>query len=294
VVFLTVNAAAPSAGSSQLGAGAPTDTVSLQKIERAFYFSGATDEADAHSRFTHLISPTATIAVQAEGVLCVLVLHIAAGRRPVPPQRYDYSTVLLRGIHWVTGRDVKPIALHHPGPAPIDPARWEQAFRCPVHFGATSCRIELSLEDLALPIPTADPAVAGLCERIATQIAEQHGGSVSLRVRRALTTHLPKGDPRREAMAATLCMSERTLQRRLTEEGTSFAELVDDVRRELAQRYFAGRIHVHRDDVRARLLGPEQLLPRMQALVRPLAGHDAGNRALIARRRPPPCSMPSC
>jgi len=194
----------------------------------------------AVARFTHLISPTATIAVQAEGVLCVLVLHIAAGRRPVPPQRYDfYSTVLLRGIHWVTGRDVKPIALHHPGPAPIDPARWEQAFRCPVHFGATSCRIEMSLEDLALPIPTADPAVADLCERIATQIAEQHGGSVSLRVRRALTAHLAKGDPRREAMAATLCMSERTLQRRLTEEGTSFAELVDDVRRELAQRYFA-------------------------------------------------------
>jgi AraC-like DNA-binding protein len=62
---------------------------------------------------------------------------------------------------------------------------------------------------------------------------------VSLRVRQVLLKHLAKGDPRRESMASLLCMSERTLQRRLTEEGTSFAGLVDEVRRELAQRYFA-------------------------------------------------------
>jgi len=57
-------------------------------------------------------------------------------------------------------------------------------------------------------------------------------------VRQVLMKHLSKGDPRRETMASILCMSERTLQRRLTEEGTSFAELVDEVRREMAQRYF--------------------------------------------------------
>jgi AraC-like DNA-binding protein len=193
----------------------------------------------AISRFTHLVSPTATIDVKLENQRCFLLLTIAPGRRPVPPQRYDfYSTVLLHGIHWVTGRPVKPLAFHHPCPAPADPRRWHDAFGCPVQFGAPDCEIEIPVEDLALPIPTADPTVADLCERIATQIAEQQGGSVSIRVRQALMKHLSKGDPRRETMAATLCMSERTLQRRLTEEGTSFAELVDEVRREMAQRYF--------------------------------------------------------
>ncbi len=90
-----------------------------------------------------------------------------------------------------------------------------------------------------MPIPTADSTVSDLCEKIASQIAEQQGGSVSTRVRQVLLKHLSKGDPRRETVASTLCMSERTLQRRLTEEGTSFAELVDEVRREAAQRYFA-------------------------------------------------------
>jgi len=193
----------------------------------------------ALSRFTHLVSPTATIDVRPEGERGLVALQIAAGRRAVPPQRYDfYTTVLLHGIRWLTGRTVRPLVLHHPGPAPVDPARWNEAFGCAVHFGAASCVLEFRAADLALPIPTADPTVADLCERIATQIAEQQGGSVSIRVRQALMKHLSKGDPRRETMASLLCMSERTLQRRLTEEGTSFAELVDGVRREMAQQYF--------------------------------------------------------
>jgi AraC-like DNA-binding protein len=193
----------------------------------------------AISRFTHLVSPTATIDLKQENGRSFLLLTIASGRRPVPSQRYDfYSTVLLHGIRWVTGREVRPIAFHHPCAEPIDAQRWRDAFGCPVSFGAPTCMIEIDTADLSLPIPTADQTVADLCERIATQIAEQQGGSVSIRVRQALMKHLSKGDPRRETMASMLCMSERTLQRRLTEEGTSFAELVDEVRREMAQRYF--------------------------------------------------------
>lgn len=191
------------------------------------------------SRFTHLVSPTAAIDLKSENGRSFLVLTIAPGRRPVPPQRYDfYSIVLLHGIRWITGREVRPIAFQHPGAEPSDARPWHAAFDCAVQFNMPGCMIEINTADLALPIPTADQTVADLCERIAMQIAERQGGSVSIRVRQALIKQLSKGDPRRETMASMLCMSERTLQRRLTEEGTSFAELVDEVRRELAQRYF--------------------------------------------------------
>jgi AraC-like DNA-binding protein len=233
--------AATKTGDPAIGLTAPTHPLNSLGVLSHVVMSAPTllDALQALSRFTHLVSPTATIDLQTEGERCHLLLHIASGRRPVPTQRYDFcATVLLHGIRWVTGRPVHPIAVHHPAPAPADAARWREAFGCPVHFGAPQCTIEMSAAHLAWPIPTADPTVAGLCERIATQIAEQQGGSVSLRVRQALMKHLSKGDPRRETMAAMLCMSERTLQRRLTEEGTSFAELVDDVRREMAQRYF--------------------------------------------------------
>jgi AraC-like DNA-binding protein len=48
---------------------------------------------------------------------------------------------------------------------------------------------------------------------------------------------VPQGEPRREVVAQTLHLSQRTLQRRLQEEGTSYQQLLDDTRRELAEQY---------------------------------------------------------
>ena len=48
---------------------------------------------------------------------------------------------------------------------------------------------------------------------------------------------LPQGEPRRETVAQALYLSERTLQRRLQEEGSSFQKLLDDTRRDLAVQY---------------------------------------------------------
>jgi AraC-like DNA-binding protein len=55
-------------------------------------------------------------------------------------------------------------------------------------------------------------------------------------VQALLASLLPKGPPHRDDVAAQMMMSERTLQRRLAEEGTSFTNLVDDTRRELARQ----------------------------------------------------------
>ena len=200
------------------------------------------------ARYTNLISPTTSIGMDAPATSlgmvvgqdsCKITLRIAAGTRPVPQQRYDFMAMtFLKGILWLTGESVAPLVVHHPYPTPADPSPWEQAFGCPVHFGATAFVIELPLAALDVAFPTADPTVGEICERMVAQLAAEQGGCITARVRQVLLQLISKGDPRRELVAAALCMSERTLQRRLTEEGTSFIELVDDTRRELAQRYF--------------------------------------------------------
>jgi AraC-like DNA-binding protein len=53
-------------------------------------------------------------------------------------------------------------------------------------------------------------------------------------VRRALQTQLERGSPQVEALAQTLHVSERTLRRKLQAEGTSYQELLDDLRRQIA------------------------------------------------------------
>jgi AraC-like DNA-binding protein len=91
---------------------------------------------------------------------------------------------------------------------------------------------------LALPVKTADPVAMQLartqCERELAAIAD--AGLVG-RVRAALgdgTLDLPQ-------IARQLRMSTRTLKRRLAERGTSFREIVDDIRRQRALLLVADR-----------------------------------------------------
>ena len=59
------------------------------------------------------------------------------GSRPVPRARIEYIVVTVIGFcRWISGRDVHPLAIELPYPAPADLAPYRAAFRCPVSFGA--------------------------------------------------------------------------------------------------------------------------------------------------------------
>jgi AraC-like DNA-binding protein len=77
---------------------------------------------------------------------------------------------------------------------------------------------------------------------VATQRLSQREAA---RIDSAIVRRLPNGEPRRTEIARALEMSERTLQRRLEAEGTSFQRLLDDTRRELAQQYLGQRRNGH-------------------------------------------------
>lgn len=158
----------------------------------------------------------------------------------MPMQRFDFlASVFLAGAQWITGKRLVPIVMHVPFPEPADASPWREAYGCPIVFNASSFRGEFHIADFEQPIPTGDPTIADMCVRMTEQAAQDMGDHFTGKVRQVLTRILHKGDPRREQVAEMLCVSERTLQRRLSEEGTSFAELVDAVRRERAERMLA-------------------------------------------------------
>jgi AraC-like DNA-binding protein len=89
--------------------------------------------------------------------------------------------------------------------------------------------------NLELPLPTSSPQLAGLHDRFSGECIEQlDNARTSYRVRELIIRRLPDGEPKREKIAKALCMTERSLQRRFQQEGTSFLQVMDDTRRELA------------------------------------------------------------
>ncbi len=106
-------------------------------------------------------------------------------------------------------------------------------------FGAPTARLELDAAALSAPIRRADPRLFEYLTRHAEALMAGVTGASSLaeRVRRAILPLLPQGEPPQDRIALRLGVSGRTLQRRLRDEGTSFAAVVDGTRRELALLY---------------------------------------------------------
>ena len=167
------------------------------------------------------------------------------GDRPVPRQRIEFIFVsVISFCRWISRREIYPRAVEFAYPQPPDPAPYRNVFRCPVSFDAPGHSILFARADMTAPLPTSNPLLAELHERFAGDYLRRFDhAQTSYRVREAIVRRLPDGEPRRELVAGELCMSERTLQRRLETEATSFVQLLDDTRRELAEEYL-GRLNL--------------------------------------------------
>lgn len=155
------------------------------------------------------------------------------------PRSYDARlaslVILCRAI---AGEAFVPtmVRLRHPRPAGASAMTAFYGIE-PV-FGSDEYAIAISDADLDRPLPTGNAELALSAEKIAADYLARHArDDIAARVRRALIEMLPSGGMSRAAMARRLLLSERTLQRRLADQGHTFAGLLDGLRQELAQDY---------------------------------------------------------
>lgn len=192
------------------------------------------------ARFLNVVSNAATFALTAAPEGHWFEFGHEGGERPVPRQRVEFGVLtMLSFCNWITARDFNALVVEFVDPPPADSSVHEAVFGCPVRFGQAANRALLRHSDLALPLSARDPAIAALHDRLVEDELEKlaAGTATSLRVRAMLAARLSGAEPRREQIAAALNVSDRTLQRRLQAEGTTFQQLLDDTRRELAQKY---------------------------------------------------------
>jgi len=191
------------------------------------------------SRCMDVVSSAATFALVADAEGHWFELGHLGGERPVPRQRVEFGMLTMLGFcSWITGRKLQASAVEFVYPAPGDARLHAEAFGCAVHFGSTANRAFLRQCDLALPLSARDPDMAALHARLVEQELERlDNAPTSHRVRLLLAQRLAHTEPRRKDIAEALNTSDRTFQRRLQAEGTSFQQLLDETRRELAQQY---------------------------------------------------------
>ena len=205
--------------------------------------------------FAALCSPNLTTALR----------RISQYKRLVAPMHVvleEYPDRLFVGIHWDdpaiepppsltatelvfttqiarigTREHIKPLKIE--SPHPMEPLEAYEAFFgvapvLGVRHGAT-----FSAEDAQRPFLTASESLwktfaPELQRRLTTLEAE---APLAERVRSQLLESLPSGEASVDVIARRLGLSARTLQRRLTNEGASFKDIVRDTREQLARHY---------------------------------------------------------
>lgn len=129
------------------------------------------------------------------------------------------------------------VELSHPMPREGG-GPYEALFRAPVLFSQPNPMLVLRKADLEFPLAGACAELAQLNDNLATQyIARLDKQDVVNTVRQRIIEYLPSGDCTRDKVASVLCMSPNTLQFKLSERGTTFQDLLEATRKELASSY---------------------------------------------------------
>ncbi len=115
---------------------------------------------------------------------------------------------------------------------PLD--HYIQYFGCPVEFNAEVNSLALTSDEMKSSIAGADPSIRMMMEGFLNQALEQSSLSFSQLIKDLVKENLPSRRSTISLIARQVSMSERSLQRRLKEEQSTFEIILDDVRKEIA------------------------------------------------------------
>lgn len=155
---------------------------------------------------------------------------------PASPQVVELSLgVVLRVLRFLLGNDYCPISVHLPNEPQTASAEYRTYFGCRPVFAARTMGFTIRSADLTRPLQR-DKLAHEAVVRYLTSITAAEPRIVAS-VRTLVRQLLPSGTVTLRLVAAQLNLHPKALQRRLAADGTNFAEVVDGVRRELAEHY---------------------------------------------------------
>jgi AraC-like DNA-binding protein len=194
------------------------------------------------SRYARVIQERLTIRLdEDEGAFYVAIdPHVPAPDETIREDMQLASLVTFCRI--IAGRHFNPAHIWFRHAAPTDTGLHYEMFRCPIEFNAEETRMAVSLADVDRRLTGANDELAQMNEHIVVKyLAHAARQDIVNRTKAAVIDGLPSGTANENAVAESLHMTPRNLHRKLQKEGTTFKQLLTEVRRELAAQYIQDR-----------------------------------------------------
>lgn len=194
---------------------------------------------ERYQQLTYLFGQLSMETGEKESALVIAPVPLPeACRRFLIDRDISGTYQLIRDIQQNIGVSVTPIRVELPYPRPVEFIAYEERFQCPVEFGKDRIRAIIDNRDLAIRFPGANRTAYSLYRKQCDQVLshrEHQASALAKYIKQYLTLFSDKL-PSAEAAAMTFGMSERSLRRKLSQEGSSYRKLLDEVKSEKARQ----------------------------------------------------------
>lgn len=196
------------------------------------------DALNRFARYAKLISSSATVELTETDAHTTLSCQFDTGGTPPIFQTID---TVLAGVvsfsSWIAGKRIIPAEVCFKRERPDCTKAYTKLLKCPLRFGHSEDCVVFHAKDMVRPILSADEHLAMLLDSMASAQMAELSERFAKKVRNCLLQQMEQGEISRKGTATLLHMTERTLLRRLKDEGTTFQEVLDRLREELAYEY---------------------------------------------------------
>jgi len=142
------------------------------------------------------------------------------------------------------GPNFRPVRVSFEHPSPECTQEFEAFFDIPVTFCATETAIVFDKDYCDQPAPSGNSELTRINDQIVIEYLDRFDqADIVTRTRKYIIDHLPSGVPKQSRIARDQNMSLRTFQKKLSDTGTNYAELLKQVRHELACQYLKSPQH---------------------------------------------------
>ncbi len=197
-----------------------------------------------HRRFQHLTNRTAEYVVSVDDEALTITEHRVGAARPGNLLVSDYTMLvavqLLRAVAAVP-LEIRELRSRRVAMPDAERLAYEAFLGAPVTGGAEHAQLLLDPASARAPIVTADKELATYFERVLRRAAGTTEGEAQVisDTRKSIRMRLFRGAPTAADVAKALGLGARTYQRRLAGLGHSFAAILEDTRRSMAEDLLA-------------------------------------------------------
>lgn len=174
---------------------------------------------------------------------CRVAVRWLCSSEPEPNAAADvtFAAILELGRRG-TGRHITPIRVEMARPDTVSPAH-RSYFGCHIRAGCAQNALVLHPADLELPFAGHNPELLSMLDPSLNAMLGEIEAQTSLsdQVKILIKRRIASGKPEIGDVARELGMSERSLQRRISEQGASYRGLMDEARLELGRYLLSDR-----------------------------------------------------